>query len=53
MFLGVFGVKESIFGVKIEIEAKIRASTGFSKRAGAGFLIFLKCLHDIHVSRGF
>ena len=46
MFLGVFGVKESIFGVKNEIGAKIRAFTGFSKRAGAGFLILLKSLHD-------
>ena len=49
MFLGVFGVKESIFGVKIEIGAKRRAYTGFSRWAGAGFLILVKCLHDIHV----
>ena len=53
MFLGVFGVKESIFGVKIEIGAKRRAYTGFSRWAGAGFLILVKCLHDIHVFIGF
>ena len=53
MFLGVFGVKESIFGVKIEIGAKRRAYAGFSRWAGAGFLILVKCLHDIHVFIGF
>ena len=36
----VFWAKESIFGVKIEIEAKIRAYTGFSRWAGAGFINF-------------